>query len=122
MKITISLKTISNKCMQEFAVRTCKSTAANILNSFSYTLKRIHMVPERRNTPETIDSHVLLVDLSRELQAADQFLQYDREIFHFVVLLADQESFYMNRVFLHIILLVIPAFYLHLWSDKEAQK
>ncbi|KAF0992161.1 hypothetical protein HZS_1694 [Henneguya salminicola] len=57
---TISLKTISNKCMQEFGVRICKSTAANILTDFSYTLKRIHIVPERRNTPETIDCHPTL--------------------------------------------------------------
>ncbi|KAF0988543.1 hypothetical protein HZS_4861 [Henneguya salminicola] len=47
---TISLKTISNKCMPEFGVRIFKSTAANILTGFSYTLKRIHIVPERRNT------------------------------------------------------------------------
>ncbi|KAF0988224.1 hypothetical protein HZS_2070, partial [Henneguya salminicola] len=53
---TIYLKTITYKCMQEFGVRVRKLTASNILTGFSYTLKRIHIVLERRNTPETIDT------------------------------------------------------------------
>ncbi|KAF0989018.1 hypothetical protein HZS_4659 [Henneguya salminicola] len=114
---TISLKTISSKCMQEFGVR---------------------IIPERMNTPDTIHSRLQYalryINLSSRFseneivsinkvgfnwghQLAYQFLQYDREIFQFVVLLADQEFFYMNRVFLHIILLVIHVFDLHLWSD-----
>ncbi|KAF0989578.1 hypothetical protein HZS_7998 [Henneguya salminicola] len=32
---TISVKTISDKCMQRFSVRVCKSTEANILTGFS---------------------------------------------------------------------------------------
>ncbi|KAF0989547.1 hypothetical protein HZS_2723 [Henneguya salminicola] len=52
----ISFQSISNKCMQEFGVMICKSTAANILTGFSYTFKRIHIVLERRNPPETIYS------------------------------------------------------------------
>ncbi|KAF0989003.1 hypothetical protein HZS_3527 [Henneguya salminicola] len=42
--------------MQKFGVRICQSTAENILTGFSYTLRRIPIVPERRNTQETIDS------------------------------------------------------------------
>ncbi|KAF0989081.1 hypothetical protein HZS_709 [Henneguya salminicola] len=42
---TISLKTISNNCVQEFGVRIFKSTTENILTGYSYTLKQIHIVP-----------------------------------------------------------------------------
>ncbi|KAF0987042.1 hypothetical protein HZS_6981 [Henneguya salminicola] len=57
MKIArfLKSKTISKKCRQKFGARIYKSTEANILRRFSYTLKRIPIVPERRNTQETID-------------------------------------------------------------------
>lgn len=52
---SLSLKTITEKCLAEFGVRICISTARNYLTGFNYTLKRIKLLPERRNTPQTIE-------------------------------------------------------------------
>lgn len=59
---SISLKKIKEKCEVELNVKVSKSTIANYIESFSYTLKRVHRIPERRNSESTIEKRALYAD------------------------------------------------------------
>ena len=52
--VTISLKNICQKILDNYGIVISKSTVARILDSFHFSLKRIHTVPEKRNDPNTI--------------------------------------------------------------------
>ena len=58
---------------------------ANILSSFSYSLKRIHLVPERRNDPATIEKRAEYAIKFIELQSRfseNQFIYIDETGFN----------------------------------------
>ena len=50
----ITLKCMKNKLFEEFCVTVCEKTVDNCISSFSYTLKRITLIPERRNNEKSI--------------------------------------------------------------------
>jgi transposase len=52
----ISLKRIAVKVNEEFSINLGRSTIDSCLDNFHYTLKKLILVPEQRNTPENITS------------------------------------------------------------------
>ena len=52
---TLSLNSIKNKVMDELSINISKSTIHRILDCFHYSLKKIHIIPERRNAIENIE-------------------------------------------------------------------
>ena len=50
----LSLKTLADKVMDEFSISVSKSTINRILDNFNYSLKKIHLLPERRNATDNI--------------------------------------------------------------------
>jgi transposase len=56
---SISLCAIAEKCRSELDITVSEQTIGRAINSFHYTLKRVHMVPERRNDLEAINSRAL---------------------------------------------------------------
>lgn len=53
---TLTLKSIVNKVMNEYNVSISKMTVSRILDGFHYSLKRLHLIPERRNCQASIDA------------------------------------------------------------------
>jgi transposase len=51
---TVSLKRLVQKIDNVFGVSISKSTIARIIKTFHYSLKRLNLIPERRNDPRTI--------------------------------------------------------------------
>uniref|UniRef100_A0A914ULD0 Tc1-like transposase DDE domain-containing protein n=1 Tax=Plectus sambesii TaxID=2011161 RepID=A0A914ULD0_9BILA len=52
---SISLPKLKEKCLAEFGVNVSEGTLSRIMKSFSYTIKRIHLLPARRNDAVTIE-------------------------------------------------------------------
>lgn len=52
---SISLNSLKNKIYETYGIEISKSTVARILNDFHYTLKRLHLIPERRNNENVLE-------------------------------------------------------------------
>ena len=52
---TTSLAVLAQKCSENFGIRPSESTVSRALRSFHYTIKRVCLQPERRNTQDVID-------------------------------------------------------------------
>ncbi|XP_040175166.1 uncharacterized protein LOC120908323 [Anopheles arabiensis] len=52
---TVTLKALAEKVHERYSVRVSTSTIARQIKGFNYTFKRIHNLPERRNTSSTIE-------------------------------------------------------------------
>jgi transposase len=52
---SISLEKIARRLLEEFGVEVCKMTVYRALRSFSYSFKRVSLIPERRNDKETLE-------------------------------------------------------------------
>lgn len=52
---TLTLRSIVNLVLQNFEIQISKSTINRIISGFNYSLKRIHLIPERRNDERTIE-------------------------------------------------------------------
>ena len=50
----LTLKFMKSKILQDFGITVSKKTVDNYIASFSYTLKRIALIPERRNNEKNI--------------------------------------------------------------------
>ncbi|XP_029657634.1 uncharacterized protein LOC115231855 [Octopus sinensis] len=66
---TKSLKDLSEWIFFKFNLKLSLSTVAKALNSFHYTLKRITLIPERRNSVSTIESRRQYATDFRNLEA-----------------------------------------------------
>lgn len=53
---TISLRSLVERCLSEFNKVISKSTIENYISGFQFSLKAISLSPERRNTPENIET------------------------------------------------------------------
>jgi transposase len=53
---SISLERISSKLFQDFGIRVGKSTVHRTMGQFSYSFKRVTLIPERRNDEGTIET------------------------------------------------------------------
>jgi transposase len=51
----IQLKNLKQKCLDEWGIVVSLSTVSRALKEFHYTVKRVSLIPEKRNTPEVID-------------------------------------------------------------------
>jgi transposase len=56
---TLTLRAISNRCSEEFGVTVSTSTIATVIKEFAYSLKRVHLVPQRRNVEEVVEKRFL---------------------------------------------------------------
>jgi transposase len=63
---SLSLRRLKERCLSELQVDVCEKTIDRALLAFNYTLKRMHLVPERRNNQRVIDTRA---------EYADQFMQ-----------------------------------------------
>ncbi|KAG0432109.1 hypothetical protein DMUE_5517 [Dictyocoela muelleri] len=52
---TLTLRQLSDWVYETFQIKVSKSTVERVLKQFHYTLKRIRLIPERRNCDVTID-------------------------------------------------------------------
>ena len=52
---SVSLSRLKERCARELSVQVSEKTIDRCLHVFHYTLKRVHCIPERRNSPETIE-------------------------------------------------------------------
>jgi transposase len=52
---SLSLRRLANLCMSHFDIEISEKSIYRCLHDFHYTLKRIHCLPERRNTHETLE-------------------------------------------------------------------
>lgn len=53
---TQSLSKLKNRCLEEFNVSVSEMTICRIFKEFEYTIKRVHLQPERRNNDSGITS------------------------------------------------------------------
>jgi transposase len=77
---TLSLRSIATRCLFEFNVAVSKSTIGNLMNKFSYSLKRVHLIPQRRNDHECIQNRYEYVQSFIRLQSRfseNQFIYID---------------------------------------------
>ena len=51
---TVTLTAICRRLLLNFNVSVVPSTVARILDDFNYSLKRIHLIPEKRNDGRTV--------------------------------------------------------------------
>lgn len=51
---TISLKALKRKCEEHFSISVSQTTIFKYVKGFKYSLKRIHLLPERRNDEKSI--------------------------------------------------------------------
>lgn len=52
---SVSLQKIAHKILEQYQVQVCRSTVAKCIGDFNYSLKRIYLYPERRNTGATLE-------------------------------------------------------------------
>jgi transposase len=52
---SLSLKALKQRCHDELGIGVCEKTIDRCLRAFHYSLKRVHLMPVRRNAIETID-------------------------------------------------------------------
>lgn len=52
---SITLKALKEKCFTEFGVRVSQTTINRMLSDFNFTLKRVSLIPERRNSEDVIE-------------------------------------------------------------------
>jgi transposase len=52
---SLTLKALSAKCLSELNISAAPSTIGRVLRAFHYSLKRIHLLPERRNDEQALD-------------------------------------------------------------------
>lgn len=52
---TLSLKQLNSRLFEKYSIKIHNSTINNYINSFNYSLKRISIVPERRNSLDVIE-------------------------------------------------------------------
>ncbi|XP_049280587.1 uncharacterized protein LOC125762482 isoform X2 [Anopheles funestus] len=68
---TVTLKSLQQKLMQEHGVRVSTTTIAREIKGFNYSLKMLKLIPERRNTPTTIEDRKMYAtqfyDVAREI-------------------------------------------------------
>ena len=79
MDATISLRDIAAKCQSEFSVFVSKSTIHKRINEFSYSLKRLSLIPERRNNLDNIEERYAYAMKYYDLQG-----QYPESKFIFI--------------------------------------
>lgn len=53
---SITLKSMADKCLSEFGIKVSLPTLHNYIKGFKYSLKRIHVLPERRNDDKAIQA------------------------------------------------------------------
>ncbi|KAI5151523.1 hypothetical protein ENBRE01_2193 [Enteropsectra breve] len=58
----ITLKALKSKCLSEFDITVGLSTINRCIAIFSYTFKRVHYIPERRNSPDVIEKRKLYAE------------------------------------------------------------
>ena len=51
----LTLGAIKQRCLDKLNINIRKSTIDRCLNNFSYSLKRIHLIPQQRNSDEVIE-------------------------------------------------------------------
>jgi transposase len=56
---SLSLACLQQLCGRNLDLHVSKKTIDRCLNGFHYTLKRVHCLPERRNTPDAIEARAL---------------------------------------------------------------
>ncbi|XP_049294417.1 uncharacterized protein LOC125769652 isoform X2 [Anopheles funestus] len=79
---TITLKKLADKIYGQYQIRASITTISREIKGFNYTLKRLHLIPERRNTESTVSERkeyaTNLYDLSH--QYADSGMVFVDEV------------------------------------------
>ena len=65
---SISLKKISEKCLREFDIHVAPSTLHAYIKEFNYSLKRVQIIPERRNAESNLEVRQEYANRFTELQ------------------------------------------------------
>jgi transposase len=53
---SLTLKKLKEKTLSEFGINVSYTTIAATMTNFNYSLKRIHVIPERRNDPSAVSA------------------------------------------------------------------